>query len=417
MINRLKSEFLRDVLILMSGTTIAQIIPISISPILTRLYTPEDFGVFALFVAIVGLMAVTASAGYEQAILIPNYDKYAINILVLGFFLVCFTVIFAYLLIFLFKENILNLLNSSLLGDWLYIAPVTVFFVGLFNLLRNYNIRKKHYKDIAKAMVIKSTVLAIIQITIGILKSGFTGLILGQVFAQLFANIKLMTNIVKNKALLSSISLNKVFAVARKYKNFPKYNMPHSLLNTLSASLPIYIFTSFFGSTVAGYYSLALIAVFVPMAIVASSTAHVYSQKATELYNGGENIYSFTIKIIKLLIKIFFIPYCIFIFFAPHIFKFIFSKEWTDVGIYIQILSVYIFLNFIVSIISYIPMIKKLQKKAVTISIIHFIILFISLYFTAKTYDVFMALGVMCLVNSVILIYRFFWMINSIKKL
>ena len=89
-----KSEFSRNVLTLMTGTTIAQAIPITISPILTRIYTPEDFGVFALFVAIVGFIAVIASGRYEQAIMLPKYDKYAINIFTLSLILICLTSIF-----------------------------------------------------------------------------------------------------------------------------------------------------------------------------------------------------------------------------------------------------------------------------------------------------------------------------------
>jgi len=84
-----KSEFSRNVLTLMTGTTIAQAIPIAISPILTRIYTPEDFGVFALFIAIVGFFSVIASARYEQAILIPKKDEDAINIFALGFIIIC----------------------------------------------------------------------------------------------------------------------------------------------------------------------------------------------------------------------------------------------------------------------------------------------------------------------------------------
>lgn len=53
-----KSEFSKNVLTLITGTTIAQAIPIAISPILTRIYTPEDFGVFALFVSLVGFISV-----------------------------------------------------------------------------------------------------------------------------------------------------------------------------------------------------------------------------------------------------------------------------------------------------------------------------------------------------------------------
>ncbi|MDD3056483.1 MAG: oligosaccharide flippase family protein [Aliarcobacter sp.] len=410
-----KSEFSKNVLTLMTGTTIAQAIPIAISPILTRIYTPEDFGVFALFVAIVGFIAVIASGRYEQAIMLPKYDKYAINIFVLSLMLICLTSIFSFIIIFVFKEEMLNLLNNDLLGSWLYFIPVTVFFVALFNLLTNYNNRTKEYKDIAKATVIKSIVLATAQVLIGLLKSGFAGLIIGQVLAQIFANLKLAKNVIKNKALLATISIKNILVLAKKHINFPKYNMPHALLGNISSNLPIYIFTPFLGSAIVGKYSLALMIVLTPMSIIATSTSKVYNQKLAELYNKKENVYIFTLNIIKSLLKKIFFPFIIFIVFAPQIFEIVFGSQWMESGKYIQILSIYLILNVVVSIIAYIPSLLNLQSKAFKIAIIHFILLSVTLYFTSKYYDIYISLVSMTIVNSLVLIYNFIWMTNSLK--
>ena len=86
MIQRLrpKSEFSRDVLTLMTGSTIAQAIPIAITPILTRLYMPEDFGVLALFVAVTAILGSIANGCYEFAIMLPEQDEDSINIAALG---------------------------------------------------------------------------------------------------------------------------------------------------------------------------------------------------------------------------------------------------------------------------------------------------------------------------------------------
>ena len=82
MINNLKQklEFSRNVLTLVTGITIAQAIPIAISPILTRIYTAEDFGVFALYMSVASLLAVVATSSYEHAIILPKKDEDAVNI-------------------------------------------------------------------------------------------------------------------------------------------------------------------------------------------------------------------------------------------------------------------------------------------------------------------------------------------------
>lgn len=412
---RPKSEFNRNVLTLMTGTTIAQAIPISFSPILTRIYTPEDFGIFAIFVAIVGFIVVIASGRYEQAIMLPKYDKYAINIFILSLLLISFTSIFSFLVILLFKEEISQLLNNNSLGNWLYFIPITVFFIALFNLLTNYNNRKKEYKDIAKATIIKSIVLVLAQILIGFLKSGFTGLIVGQILAQIFANLELIKNVLKNKKLLSTVSFRSILILAKKHINFPKYNMPHALLGNISSNLPMYIFTPFFGSAIVGKYSLALMIVLTPMSIVATSMANVYNQKLAELYNKKENVYVFTFNIIESLLKKLLFPFIVFVLFAPQIFEIVFGTQWLESGEYIQVLSIYLILNVIVSIIAYIPNLLNLQNKAFKIAIMHFILLSIILYFTSKYYDIYVSLAFMTGINSLVLIYNFIWMTNALK--
>ena len=81
-----KGEFSRNVLTLMTGTSIAQAIPIAISPILTRIYTPEDFGVFALYMAIATVVSVIATGRYETAIMLPKKDSEAINLFIVSIF-------------------------------------------------------------------------------------------------------------------------------------------------------------------------------------------------------------------------------------------------------------------------------------------------------------------------------------------
>ena len=221
-----QSDFTKNILTLMTGTAIAQAIPIAISPILTRLYTPEDFGVFALFVAIISVLANTANARYELAIMLPKKDEDAINIFALGFIITCLISSLLFFVVLLFNDYFVKLLGNEEIGFWLYFIPITVFFSGLYNILNYFNNRRKCYKDLRNAAILKSIVLAVIQVSIGLVKQGATGLISGQIVSNLFANIKLLNNILKNKVLISKISMAKMIALAKKYKKFPKYSLP-----------------------------------------------------------------------------------------------------------------------------------------------------------------------------------------------
>lgn len=410
-----KSEFSRNVITLMTGTTIAQAIPIAISPILTRIYTPENFGVFALFLAIVGFFSVIATGRYEQAILIPKKDEDAINLFALGFIIICSISLFLFIIILMFHENIITILHNDAISIWLYFVPLTVFFIGLFNLLVLFNNRKKLYKDIANATIIKSIVLTIAQVTIGFLKPGVTGLISGQIIAQLFANIKLLKNILDDKVLLSKVNKIKIIALAKKYKNFPKFQAPHAMLNTFSSNLPIYIFTPFFGASVVGLYSLSTRIVFAPLMILAGASAQVYNQKISLLYNEKKDTYTFTINLLKSLLKKIFIPFVIFIYFAPDIFKIVFGNNWIEAGIYTQILSPWLLLNTLVATVAFIPSLVNKQRKALIVSVVQSVLILSGLYIGVIYNDIYLSLILFCIFNCLLLIYNLRWMLNSLK--
>jgi len=417
MINKLKlkSEFSRNVLTLMTGTTIAQAIPIAISPILTRIYTPEDFGVFALFLAITGVFSVVASGRYELALMLPKKEEDAINIFALGMIIILFLTSFLFLSIFLFHPYLLDILQNEEIGYWLYFIPIAFFLIGFFNLLSYYNNRQKNYKDIANATIVKSIVLAIVQLTMGFLKMSASGLISGQIVSSLFANLQLMKNIVKDKPLLSKVSKVKMIALAKRYKDFPKYQAPHAMLNTFSSYLPVYIFTPFFGLGVVGLYALSTRIVFTPMMILAGASAKVYNQKVTKLYNDKGDTYGFTIRLLKSLFKKVIIPFLFIIIFAPDIFSFIFGEEWREAGVYTQILSPWLLLNGFVSTVSFIPSLINMQKKAFLVSIVYTGLISCAILIGVYYNSVYVSLFLYSFFASGVLLYNLRWMLEKLK--
>ncbi len=367
MINKLKpkSEFSRNILTLMTGTTIAQAIPIAISPILTRIYTPEDFGIFALFIAVTSIFGSIASGRYELAIMLPKKDEDAVNIFVLGLIITCFITIILFILMILFNDYLTKLLGNEEISFWLYFVPLTVFFTGLWNLLNYYNNRKKNYKDIANAIVVKSIVLVIFQLIVGLLKHGVIGLIVGQIISQIIANFKLLKNIYTDKKLILSISKLKIRALSRRYISFPKHNMIPSMLDNLTSQLIYIIIPKIFSLLVSGQFFLANRIVNLPVSLMSNSISQVYLQKISENKNKKIKNMDIFISTIK---KLFIIALPIGIagfFLSPNIFLFIFGKEWIISGEIAQ----YLFLIFLVTFcisplsVSFIPS-MDLKKSA-----------------------------------------------------
>ncbi len=384
MLNKLKpkSEFSRNVLTLMTGTTIAQAIPIAISPILTRIYTPEDFGVFALFVAIISIFGSIANGRYELAIMLPKKDEDAINIFALGFIITCAISLLLLMLVVLFHDYFVTVLNNNSIGVWLYFVPIAVFFTGLYNILKYFNNRKKYYKDIANATIIKSIITATIQLSIGFLMQGVSGLISGQIISQMFANMKLFKNIVKDKLLISRISKVKIIALAKRYKDFPKFSMWATLANTLSHHLTNILISVFYSVATLGFYSLVQRLLGMPSALIGNSIGQVFFQQATkEKQETGKAVKTFNATIKKLLIMG--IPsFGILFFIVEDLFAFVFGEEWRIAGIYAQILVPFFFINFISSPLALTMSVFEKQKQALVINLILIITSIVSIYFS-----------------------------------
>ena len=130
-----QSEFSQNVLTLMTGSTLSQAIPIAVSPILTRLYKPEDFGLYAIFVAIITIIGTIVSGRYELAIILPKKDEDAINIFGLGILITIFITVLTAILVFVFNDSIVYLLNNQEMKYWVYLVPVSVFLAGCHNQL------------------------------------------------------------------------------------------------------------------------------------------------------------------------------------------------------------------------------------------------------------------------------------------
>lgn len=367
MLNKLKpkSEFSRNVLTLMTGTTIAQAIPIAASPILTRIYSPEDFGVYALFIAITTIIGGIANARYELAIMIPKKDEDAINIVALGFIITCIISLLLMILIIMLNEYIAKVLENEEISFWLYLSPIAVFFIGIFNLLNYFNNRKKNYKDLRDAIILKSITLTVVQILVGFFKTGASGLVTGEILSRMISNTKLIKNIIKDKKMISKITKVKILVLGKKYANFPKIIMISSLFDNLTLQLPSMMIPKIFSFSISGYFFFASKIVNMPASLISTSIAQVYLQKITENKNNRIETFSVLMSTLKKLFLIAFPITIVGYILSPYIFPLLFGQEWVISGEIAQYLFLVFLIRFCVSPLSasFIPS-MELKKAA-----------------------------------------------------
>lgn len=365
MIKRLipKSSYARNVLTLMTGTSLAQAIPIAISPILTRIYTPNEFGFFAFYMAITSILVVMVTGRYEMAILLPKKDSDAINLVALSVALSFFISFFIFIVIMILNEEIVSLIDVPELSVWLYWVPASTLLMGIYQSLNYWSNRKAHYKRLAVCRVAQSSSTGAAQLAGAINSTGITGLVGGQLFGQVFSTGILSKLIYNEDALIiKKIKLSKIIFIAKTYVNFPKFLIFAHGFNVASGQMPTLLFNVLFNSASAGFFMLTQRVMGAPMTLVASAIGDVFRQEASYAYVNKGNCREIYIRTFKKLLIISFLPSVILFFIAPEVFATVFGEEWRVAGEYAQILSPVFLLRFITSPLSVMFMIAEKQK-------------------------------------------------------
>ena len=411
---KIKSDFIKNILALATGTSIAQFIPILISPILTRIYTPEDFGLFALFIAVTVIFGSIANGKYETAIMLPKKDEDAINLFALGLIITFSVSILLLILIIFLNQYFANMLSNNEFRQWLYFVPLGVFLIGLWSLLNFFSNRIKKYKQIKNVTILKSIVLATLQISISYFKSGVTGLIGGQLVSQLLGNILLLKNIIKNRVLISKISTSRIIALAKKFKNFPKFSSPHTLINVFFSNLPIFLLGGYFSSIAVGMYALALRISRVPAKLISQAISNVLFQRIVSYKN--KNLpymkYVFKFLIIQILLGLL---VSISLLFISNYTGLILGEKWTNLGSYLLALIPWITTAFIVSPLSFSIALGNQQKKGLYVEIIYGFLKFISLVVGIYIGDIIITLWIFSISNSIFIFLQGCWYLSLLK--
>jgi len=413
MIQRLKpkSEFSRNVLTLMTGTTIAQAVPIAISPILTRIYSPEDFGLLALFLAVFSILSMIATGRYELAIMSPESDDEAKDIVFLSILIAIFVFFITIILLWFNGAEITIFLGNPEVESWLYLIPFMVLSSGVYQSVDYWLNRQKLYRGMAENKLIQVSSVSILQVLIGVFSK--SGLILGSVFGWLISTFIVFS---RSNIKHSDFRLKKTKKVLLKYKDYPLFQAPSSLLNTIAAQSPvIFISKSFVDSTV-GFFSLVLKVLNTPTTLISRSIGQVFFQKVSEHANLSphlllNDIYSTALKL-TILSVLLFSPIVLF---GPELFSVIFGSEWIQAGYYAQILVFSIAVKFVVSPLSTIFLAIDKIKVASIWQLAYFCIT-ISVLILATSFEFEKFLWIYVFSEIAMYVLYFLLMLYAIKK-
>ncbi|SNS65926.1 Membrane protein involved in the export of O-antigen and teichoic acid [Noviherbaspirillum humi] len=345
-----KNPFARGVSVLVAGTASGHLLTILVAPVLTRLYQPEDFGLLAVFTALAGIVSNIASLRYQASIPLPDSDEEADALLILSLGIVVLIAGACAVPLIKYSDRIAHLLNTPKLARFLWLLPLGIFSIGIFNAFHSWAIRTKAFAPIAKTRLSQSAATAAIQL--GGATIGPAALLVGQITGYAIGAASYVLRVVQARwSHLKRVRFSSLSVVAIRYKQFPLFSTWGSLFNTVGAELPSILFAVLFSPAVAGIYALANRVLSVPMQLLGQAIADVFFSDAADASREGR-LEPLIAVMHSRLAHIAMPPILVLLVSGPDIFSQIFGQEWREAGVFAQWLAPWLYLAFITSTFS-----------------------------------------------------------------
>jgi len=393
-----KDSLSRNISVLVSGTVLAQVVPIALQPVLKRIYTPEDFGVLDIYLKTLGILFVVFALKYDMGVVLPKNRVKALLLLNLSVIIAFAFTIISIILISIFKTNLTELLQIKESYSFvLYILPFSTLFFSLYNTFNYLLIRDKKFVSSSINRISRRGAEGAIQVGFGFsssLKSFglFIGDLIGNFVFFLSAFYQSIGKIKYDKRFFKPSMLK---AVAKEYSDLPKYNIIPEMLNGFFGASITFMVLSKFGMEEVGYLEPTQRILAIPAAFISVSVGQVLLQRISESIGLKRKITKNIIQI-SLGLTAMIIPFYIIIkIFGPDLFAWFFGDKWKISGTYATFLVMYFSISFITSPLGQVLIaLKKFKINALwqigKFAVIYAMVIFSynDIFAFLKTYDI-----------------------------
>ncbi|MBU6204955.1 MAG: oligosaccharide flippase family protein [Bacteroidetes bacterium] len=404
--NKAKSALFRNIITTISGTTIAQAIQVLAAPLLTYFYSTELFGVFTLYFSIASTIIVIATLRYELAIMLPDSDEDALQLINVS---VCLTVmlsVISFLFFYLSSAYWATWLEVPELALYIPYVALSVLSSGIFQAMIVYITRQKNFRLVSVLRVLQALSFAITPVLFYYLGYESSGLVYGYIGSQVMSALIII--LVTYQILIRAFKLWNIGAMRMlmvRYKGFPGFNSLHAFSDMLQNSIINFLINAFYGQTALGLYSMAYRVLRAPLGIIGTAISQVLYQKMSENFNAGQGNAVIFDKSVRYT-SIFSVPLFLIIdIIAPASFAWILGEEWREAGWYVIFLSPLFLVTFVVSPLSHLPNISGYQGRfLMMITTINALSLILFSAFSSINHSIYYAL----------LVYSLTWMFGYI---
>ena len=336
------------------------------SPLITRLYGPEAFGLQGVFTSVVGLLIVVAAMGYPTAIVLPRHDADALGLARLSILIAIGVALLTTIALSIFGVEILRMLNAEAIGALIYLIPLAMIISVLGGVLGQWLIRKRVFGLSARYGVLTTLITSSTKAGLGFLHPTALILIATNTFGALVGTLltwrgwrKHSSKLLKTNAEHASTPTLTLVQLAKQHRDFPLLRTPQNLINAFSQSLPVLLLASYFGAASAGQYAIAIGVLGMPAGLIGGSVMSVFYPRINEAIHNGEDARALIVKATLGMAAMGVLPFVVILVAGPALFEFVFGKGWNTAGVYAQLLAAWLFFAFINKpVISAIPALK-----------------------------------------------------------
>ena len=355
MLSRLRSRLLggdsggvvRGMLTLAFGTGMARLIGIAAIPLLTRIYSPADYGVLAVYSALVAVMAPLLTLRYVLAVPLPRSDGMAANLMVLSFILMACVTMAVGLLFWAFGDVVLRWMSMEVLAPWWWLVVLGAIAVAVYEALGLWATRRRAYRVISQTKVVQSVTSVLVKVGLGVAGMKPFGLLFGHLVEQSGGissfSLRFRQDFGRN---LRHLNRQAVLLVARYYRGFPIFRLPSQLFMVFSTQAPAMFAAALFGASATGQLGLALMALAIPSNLIGQSVGQAFYGEIARLPKGSEaQIKKLAFSIQKKLFIVGLPLTVALMLLGEPLFHFAFGVRWTEAGSYASILAPFVLLQ------------------------------------------------------------------------
>lgn len=412
------NAFLKNIGVLMSGSVLVQILVLTTAPILTRIYSPFEYGVYGTVLSIFAVLSVVSSLKFDLAILVEDSMKKVRELQFLSIIIVFIFSFLAYIFINYLPLGIFKI-NKDVNTQLVWI-PFLILSNGLFVVFSNRINRAQKFTVLSISVVVNRLLMVLTQMALGYFGYTSEGLIIGNLLGFIGGVFYLlMAGDILNFKDIVILNKNNIISIAKKHYRFPLFAAPKELINSFSTTIPVYFIGPFYGVEAVGIYWLSVRIVFLPNVMISNSFRQAYYNEINTVKSDLDKVFILFKKSTKNLLAISIIPSLVIIFFGPMLFEFFFGEEWRLSGEIARWLIFWVLTSFINPPSTILFNIFNIQKVDLIFNIIQVVLrLFVFIiggYYLTLLNTIILFSLISALVNISIIIYIYKFISNKIE--